>query len=143
MRVQPLLQKYFCFRLTRLKSISLAVLSPRGALAIVIDAGRDAVDAAASGAQVELQGGFWIEPDPLAIKRRADDRCSCVRQNRVVLAPVAGAKAAEACRPDRARIGRQFANDGDKTNSSPGRARRKPLKPLRAGTPGDPGTRGD
>ena len=25
----------------------------------------------------------------------------------------------------------EFANDGDKTNSSPGRARNKPLKPLR------------
>jgi len=60
MRVQPLLQKYFCFRLTRLKSISLAVLSPRGALAIVIDAGRDAVDAAASGAQVNCRAGFGL-----------------------------------------------------------------------------------
>ena len=34
---------------------------------------------------------------------------------------------------------RQSADDGDKTNSSPGRARRKPLKPLRAGMPGDSG----
>ena len=51
-RVQSPSQKYFCFRLTRLKSISPAVPSPRGALAIVIDAGRDAVDAAASGACV-------------------------------------------------------------------------------------------
>jgi hypothetical protein len=33
---------------------------------------------------------------------------------------------------------RQFADDGDKTNSSPGRARHKPLKPLRAGMPGVP-----
>jgi len=48
--VQPSLQKYSCFHLTRLKSISLAVRSPRGALAIVIDAGLDAVDAAALGA---------------------------------------------------------------------------------------------
>jgi hypothetical protein len=47
MLVQPSLQKYFRFQLTRLKSISLAVRSPRGALAIVIDAGLDAVDAAA------------------------------------------------------------------------------------------------
>jgi hypothetical protein len=30
----------------------------------------------------------------------------------------------------------QSADDGDKTNSSPGRARNKPLKPLRAGMPG-------
>ena len=33
--------------------------------------------------------------------------------------------------PDRVRQDRQFAGDGDKTNSSPGRARYKPLKPLR------------
>ena len=31
------------------------------------------------------------------------------------------------------------ANDGGKQARSPGRARRKPLKPLRAGTPGDSG----
>src|SRR6202140_5272462 len=30
-----------------------------------------------------------------------------------------------------------FASDGDKKARSPGRARRKPLKPLRAGMPGD------
>jgi hypothetical protein len=31
------------------------------------------------------------------------------------------------------------ASDGDKKARSPGRARRKPLKPSRAGMPGDPG----
>src|SRR6266852_3133729 len=31
------------------------------------------------------------------------------------------------------------ADDGGKQARSPGRARRKPLKPLRAGMPGDPG----
>jgi hypothetical protein len=35
--------------------------------------------------------------------------------------------------------GRYSADDGDKKARSPGRARRKPLKPLRAGMPGDPG----
>jgi hypothetical protein len=40
-------------------------------------------------------------------------------------------------RPNRARIGRWSGNDGDKKARSPGRARRKPLKPLRAGMPGD------
>src|SRR5439155_24631077 len=33
--------------------------------------------------------------------------------------------------PTRCRRCRSFANDGDKTNSSPRRARYKPLKPLR------------
>src|SRR4030088_917254 len=31
------------------------------------------------------------------------------------------------------------ADDGDKRNSSPGRARNKPLKPLRVGMPGESG----
>jgi hypothetical protein len=35
------------------------------------------------------------------------------------------------CEPNRVSQGRQSTDDGDKTNSSPGRARRKPLKPLR------------
>src|SRR5882757_4030263 len=49
--VQPPLQKYFASPQTQISSISLTVPSHRGALAIVIDAGRDAVDAAASGTQ--------------------------------------------------------------------------------------------
>jgi len=43
--------KIFLFRLTPNQIYIDHVPSPRGALAIVIDAGRDAVDAAASGAQ--------------------------------------------------------------------------------------------
>ena len=49
-----------------------------------------------------------------------------VRQNRVVLAPVAGVKSAEARSAQPGLIAIQFAGDGDKTNSSPGRARHKP-----------------
>jgi hypothetical protein len=62
-------------------------------------------------------------------------------------------RTAKSCGPDapmlasssRSRVGptglRQdlSADDGGKTARSPGRARRKPLKPLRAGTPGDSG----
>src|SRR5882724_8763967 len=62
-------------------------------------------------------------------------------------------RTAKSCGPDaptlasslRSRVGptglRQnlSACDGGKTARSPGRARRKPLKPLRAGTPGDSG----
>ena len=59
MPVQPSLQKYFRFHLTQITSISSAVPSPRGALAIVIDAGRDAVDAAASGACVMAGRGTY------------------------------------------------------------------------------------
>jgi hypothetical protein len=40
------------------------------------------------------------------------------------------------CEPDRVRQNRQSADDGDKTNSSPGRARYKPLKPFACGNAG-------
>ena len=55
-----------------------------------------------------------------------DDRRCSVRQNRVVLTPVAGAKlpVANSIRPDR--FSHQAGSDGGKTNSSPGRARHKP-----------------
>jgi hypothetical protein len=51
---------------------------------------------------------------------------SCVRQNRVVLAPVAGVKPAKVCKAQPGNASRQFAGDGGKRNSSPGRARHKP-----------------
>src|SRR6266849_3875534 len=43
------------------------------------------------------------------------------------------------CRPLPGADKRISASDGGKRARSPGRARRKPLKPLRAGMPGDPG----
>jgi hypothetical protein len=70
-----------------------------GRLAIVTDAGRDAVDA--DGASDEgARGG---------------------RRSRVVLTP----------RRWRQVSGDNATGDGDKQARSPGRARRKPLKPLR------------
>ena len=42
-------------------------------------------------------------------------------------------------RPNRVGQNRKSADDGDKQARSPGRARYKPLKPLRAGMPGCPG----
>ena len=132
-RVQPPLQKYFRFPLTRLKSISPAVPSHRGALAIVIDAGRDAVDAAASGAQRNGRAG-WRKACELSIVRRRTalkrtakpcgpgTRCWC---------QVGGGASA---RPG---LDKPYPSmTVTRTNSSPGRARRKPLKPLRAGMPG-------
>ena len=64
-------------------------------------------------------------------RRAPDERRRSVRQSRVVLAPVAGVKSAEAQHTQPGLLRCQFADDGDKTNSSPGRARNKPLKPLR------------
>jgi hypothetical protein len=57
--------------------------------------------------------------------RRTNDVFS-VRQNRVVLTPVAGAKSAVAISDPTGSSGRKSADDGDKTNSSPRRARHKP-----------------
>src|ERR1700704_5214926 len=53
-------------------------------------------------------------------------------------------RTAKSCGPDASTLASSFAQktargDGDKRARSPGRARRKPLKPLRAGMPGDPG----
>src|SRR6266850_5697415 len=72
-------------------------------------------------------------------QQRADERCCSVRRSRVVLTP----------RRWRQVRGVASAQPGlDKTYpqvmvankpGSPGRARRKPLKPLRAGMPGDSG----
>jgi hypothetical protein len=54
------LQKYFASHLTQITSTFIAVSSYRGALAIVTDAGRDAVDAAAFKRAMESQGGFSV-----------------------------------------------------------------------------------
>ena len=102
------------------------------------------MDAAASGALVGSQGGFGRErlkarrtngavtgfANVLADVHGPQDLLAKAirgRQNRVVLAPVAGVKSAEVLvsrtGSDQAT---QFADDGDKTNSSPGRARHKP-----------------
>ena len=51
------------------------------------------------------------------------------RRSRVVLTPRRWRQASRKCP----------RGDGGKQARSPGRARRKPLKPLRAGMPGDPG----
>jgi len=57
----------------------------------------------------------------------ADERHPSGRRSRVVLTP----------RRWRQVRGGNFAGDGDNQARSPRRARRKPLKPLRAGMPGD------
>jgi hypothetical protein len=70
-----------------------------GRLAIVTDAGRDAVDAACQQTNAIARG----------------------RQSRVVLTPQRWRQVGES----------NFTGDGGKKARSPGRARRKPLKPLR------------
>jgi hypothetical protein len=55
----------------------------------------------------------------------------CGRRSRVVLTPRRWRQVGDDAS--------HHADDGGKKARSPGRARRKPLKPLRAGMPGDPG----
>jgi hypothetical protein len=88
--------------------------------------GRDAVDAAALGAWWFSQGGLWSVSEHSVQTTGANARLSlvaktggCVRQKRVVPAPVAGVKLAEARRPNRVQTSLQSVSDGDKTNSSP------------------------
>src|SRR5216684_1641485 len=54
-------------------------------------------------------------------------------------APTLASSSRMASRPYRARTSHTSADDGGKKARSPGRARSKPLKPLRAGMPGDSG----
>src|SRR6266700_8213238 len=103
---------------------------------IVTDAGRDAVDAAAFCARRDCRAGW----------RKACERSTASGRTMLL-------RTAKSCGPDaptlasssRSRVGptglRQdiSADDGGKQARSPRRARRKPLKPLRAGMPGDSG----
>src|SRR6266704_3588210 len=104
---------------------------------IVTDAGRDAVDAAAFCARRDCRAGW----------RKACER-STARGREMLLrtakscgpdAPTLASSSRMASRPNRARTRHTSADDGGKRARSPGRARRKPLKPLRAGMPGDSG----
>jgi hypothetical protein len=53
----------------------------------------------------------------------------------VVLASVADVKLAEIDRPDRARIDRQFANDGGKKELVTGESAKEPVKTIAWGMP--------
>jgi hypothetical protein len=56
--VQSYLQKYILSRFTQISPRTPAVSSHKGRIAIVTDAGRDAVDAAALGARWDRGAGF-------------------------------------------------------------------------------------
>ena len=112
-----------------------AVVSTRqeGRIAIVTNAGRDVVDAAASARKVIAGRIFSVSGSrrarrtaPCPAKPLLAKTGGCVRQNRVVLAPVAGVKLSVANSIQPGQVSHQAGSDGDKTNSSPGRARYKP-----------------
>ena len=67
------------------------------------------MDAAASGMKRNRRAGFPVSDD--SVQTTGDSR---VRQNLVVLAPVAGVKLTEERRPDRVRTILQSVSDGDK-----------------------------
>jgi hypothetical protein len=105
-----------------------------GRIMIVTNAGWDAVDAAAPARRMRSQGGFPVSGHDArrrtALKRTAK---SC--------GPDASTPASS-LRRHVGPTGRRpaiSADDGDKQARSPGRARSKPLKPLRAGMPGESG----
>ena len=72
-------------------------------------------------------------------QQHADERC-CSRTAKSCGpdAPTLASSFAEFCRPNRAVTKRYPRDDGGKRARSPGRARHKLLKPLRAGMPGVP-----
>ena len=61
-----------------------------------------------------------------AVESGAPDERHVADGKSVVLAPLLVSSRRKTCRPYRARTCRQFAGDGGKTNSSPGRARHNP-----------------
>jgi hypothetical protein len=88
-------EKIFRFRRRANHRYRLAHPVPlRGALAIVTNVGAGCGGRGSVRRAAGLRGGLW----PVSDQRHADDRCCCVRQNRVVLAPVAGVKLAEMLR---------------------------------------------
>jgi hypothetical protein len=120
--VQPHFKKYFRFLQTQIISLSLAIPSRlRGVSRSSRTLGWDAVDAAASSRE-GIAGRVSREHSTGAWTNGA----ARGRQSRVVLAPVAGVKSAEFCPALPGPAKHQSSDDGDKTNSSPGRARNKP-----------------
>src|SRR4030088_3436085 len=102
---------------------------------IVTDAGRGAVDAAAFCAR-------WMAG---RVERSVSDHQASGREMLLRTAKSCGPDAPTLASSSRSCVGPTgldkniSAGDGGKQARSPGRARRKPLKPLRAGTSGDSG----
>src|ERR1700731_3175965 len=97
--VQPHLQKYSCSLLTQISSLIRAVLSQEEGRCARHERG------AGCGGRESVRRAMAVAGRDEPRERSAsvqDDRRFSGRQSRVVLAPVAGVKFAEASRPDRA-----------------------------------------
>jgi hypothetical protein len=126
--VQPAREKYFRFHLTQITSLFRPSRSSEGRLAIVTDAGRDAVDAEGTGRGVGLAGrgaSMCLVSGPAETSTTVADADGEVAWSWRPLLASRGEPKVKSDRPE------QLTPDGDKTNSSPGRARRNPLKPSR------------
>jgi hypothetical protein len=134
--VQSPLQKYFCFRTPQITSRSFGVPPHRGAYR----------DRHGRGVRMRWTRQRFARD---GIAGRVDEACErSTASGRGMLQ-----RTAKSCGPDaptlasssRRQVGPTglrhaiSADDGGKQARSPGRARRKPLKPLRAGMPGDSG----
>src|SRR5260370_12110990 len=110
--------KIFLFRLTPNQIYMHRRPTPlEGRIAIVTDAGWDAVDAAASGAQRESQGEMNLVSD-----KTARGRLMLFADGKAVWSwhPLLVLNLRRLSRPDRVWQNRKSADDGDKTNSLTG-----------------------
>jgi hypothetical protein len=134
--VHPPLQKYFCFHTPQITSRTLRIPShTEGRFAIVTDVGYGMRWTRQRFARDGIAGRV---ERLLSDHRRADERCCCGRQNRVVPTPRRWRQVLRSCVGPTGLRQNISADDGGKRARSP-RARHKPLKPLRAGMPGDSG----
>ena len=135
--VRSRLKKYFGFHAPQITSRTFRIPPhQRGVSRSSRTRGADAVDAAAFCAR-------WMAG---RVERLVSDLQACGREMLLRTAkscgpdaPTLASSSRMLCRPYRVQTQRKSAGDGGKTARSPGRARRKPLKPLRAGMPGDSG----
>jgi hypothetical protein len=127
--VQPPLQKYSASRFTQIRTISPPSRPTRGALAIVIDAGRDAVDAAASGACGDRRAGSH---GPVS-GRSACRRTMLFADGKAVWSwhPLLVSSQWRLVGPTGLLDQPYSLTTVTRRIRSPGRARNKPLKPLR------------
>jgi hypothetical protein len=117
--VQPLAQKYSAFHPTQISGYFHAVPTRQeGRIARRHERGTGCGGRSSSGAMRVRRAVSAVSE-----RRAQDDRRCSVRQNRVVLAPVAGAKLSVANLILQDRLSHQAGSDGGKRNSSPGRAR--------------------
>ncbi len=133
----PLLQKYFASPVGQIISTSLRHPTPQeGRIMIVTKRGVGCGGRGSVLRAMDCRAGRKICERSTARGREMLQRTakSCGPD-----APTLASSSRMLCRPNRVQMQCKFANDGGKRARSPRRARRKPLKPLRAGMPGDSG----